>query len=105
GVCGDGKHILPGIAPATTHALGRCGYGPRLPLLAISPFAKTNAVDSTVTDLTSILRFIEDVFLDGHRVGGGSYDAISGTLTPLFDFARPPNLTPLLLDAKGQVRR
>jgi phospholipase C len=105
GVCGDGKQILPGISPSNPHALGRCGYGPRLPLLAISPFAKNNAVDSTVTDGTSILRFIEDIFLDGRRVGGGSFDAISGSLNPLFDFSRTPILTPVLLDERtGQVR-
>jgi phospholipase C len=104
GVCGDGKQILPGISPSNPHALGRCGYGPRLPLLAISPFAKNNAVDSTVTDGTSILRFIEDIFLDGRRVGGGSFDAISGSLNPLFDFSRTPILTPVLLDERtGQV--
>jgi phospholipase C len=106
GVCGEGRPILPGIAPATRHALGRCGYGPRLPLLAISPWARTNAVVSTVTDVTSILRFIEDVFLDGRRVGGGSFDALAGSLNPLFDFSTPPNRTPLLLDERsGQVRR
>jgi phospholipase C len=105
GICGDGTSILPGISPKNRHALGRCGYGPRLPLLAISPWAKRNHVDSTVTDMTSVLRFIEDVFLDGRRIGQGSFDAISGPLNHLFDFAGPPNLTPLLLDEKtGQPR-
>jgi phospholipase C len=105
GVCGDGRAILPGIAPGNRHALGRCGYGPRLPLLAISPWAKRNYVDSTVTDLASILRFIEDVFLDGRRIGGGSFDAIAGPLNHLFDFATPPTLTPVLLDERtGQPR-
>jgi phospholipase C len=80
--------------------MGRCGYGPRLPLLVISPWARTNAVDSTVTDVASILRFIEDVRLDGRRIGGGSFDAIAGPLVQLFDFARPPRLEPLLLDPR-----
>jgi phospholipase C len=80
--------------------MGRCGYGPRLPLLVISPWARTNYVDSSVTDVTSILRFIEDVFLDGRRIGGGSFDAIAGSLTPLFDFANPPRLSPLVLNAR-----
>lgn len=39
---------------------GRCGYGPRLPLLIISPFAKENFVDHSITDQSSILRFIDD---------------------------------------------
>ena len=38
----------------------RCGYGPRLPLLIISPYVKANYVDHGITDQTSVLRFIED---------------------------------------------
>jgi phospholipase C len=70
----------------------RCGYGPRLPLLVISPFAKRNYVDHTVTDQTSILRFIEDNWLGGARIGGGSYDALSGSLDGMFHFG--PSLAP-----------
>lgn len=64
----------------------RCGYGPRLPLLVISPFAKANFVDHTTTDQSSILRFIEDNWLKGQRIGGGSFDALAGSLTNMFDF-------------------
>jgi phospholipase C len=64
---------------------GRCGYGPRLPLLLISPFAKRNFVDHTVTDQTSILRFIEDNWSLG-RIGDQSFDAIAGSLAGMFDF-------------------
>lgn len=65
----------------------------------------SNDVYSTVTDLTSIARFIEDVFLDGRRIGGGSFDAIAGPLNHLFGFASAPNLTPLLLDEQTGQRR
>jgi phospholipase C len=106
GLCGDGTAMLPGISPANPHALGRCGYGPRLPMLAISPWARENYVDSTVTNIASIARFIEEVFLDNRRIGGGSFDAMSGSLDGLFDFSRPPNVAPLLLDqATGELRR
>jgi phospholipase C len=64
---------------------GRCGYGPRLPLLVISPFARTNFVDHSLTDQSSILRFIEDNWNLG-RIGGGSLDAIAGSLFNMFDF-------------------
>src|SRR3977135_916387 len=47
---------------------GRCGYGPRLPLLVVSRFAKRNYVDHTLTDQTSVLRFIEDNWLAGQRI-------------------------------------
>src|SRR5262249_11329505 len=36
---------------------GRCGYGPRLPMIVISPWAKHNSVDHTLTSQTSIIRF------------------------------------------------
>src|SRR5215469_1449475 len=65
---------------------GRCGYGPRLPLLVVSPFARANYVDHLVTDQSSITRFIEDNWNLG-RIGDGSVDAIAGTLDGLFDFS------------------
>jgi len=85
---------LPGVNAATLHAQGRCGYGPRQPFLVISPWAKKNFVDTTVTDQASVTRFIEDVFLSSQRIGGGSADSIAGSLTNMFDFSNgavPPN--------------
>jgi len=79
--CGTGGPTLGGYQL-------RCGYGPRLPLLVISPFAKVNSVDSSITDQTSILRLIEDNWRTG-RIGDGSFDAIAGSLGNLFDFGRP----------------
>ena len=73
---------------------GRCGYGPRLPMLVISPYARMNFVDHTLTDQTSILRFIEDNWSTG-RIGDHSFDERAGALTAMFDFAGPtqPTLT------------
>jgi phospholipase C len=68
--------------------LDRCGYGPRLPLLVISPFARVNAVDHSVTDQSSILRYIEDNWQLG-RIGNQSFDALAGSLNNLFDFQHP----------------
>src|SRR5207244_12498401 len=68
---------------------GRCGYGTRMPLLVVSPFARKNHVDHTLTDQTSVLRFIEDNWLDGKRIQrGGSFDTIAGPLNNMFDFDR-----------------
>jgi phospholipase C len=67
--------------------LDRCGYGPRLPLLVVSPFAKSNFVDHSVTDQTSIIRFVEDNWQTG-RIGDASMDAKAGSLDNLFDFDR-----------------
>ena len=68
-------------------AWGRCGYGTRMPLLVVSPFAKRNYVDHTLTDQSSVLRFIEDNWLSGERIQrGGSFDTIAGPLNNMFDF-------------------
>jgi phospholipase C len=79
---------------------GRCGHGPRLPLLVISPWVKKNYIDSTPTDQASITRFIEDVFLGSARLGGGSYDASAGTLMNMFNFSSnvAPNPNVVLLN-------
>ena len=91
GLCDQGAQ-QNGAAPGTPllggdgkPALGRCGYGTRLPLLVISPFARKNFVDHTLTDQTSIARFIEDNWLGGERIQpGGSFDTIAGSLENMF---------------------
>jgi phospholipase C len=83
---------------------GRCGYGPRLPLLVISPWAKSNAVDTTLTDQSSITKFVQDNW--GLPRIDGSFDAVAGSLDGLFDFGarhgrgagNPPNVAPFRLD-------
>jgi phospholipase C len=95
GQCGTGLNALPGVNVA--HAQGRCGYGPRLPLLVISPYAKHNYVDHSVTDQTSILRFIEDNWLDSERIPG-SFDALAGKLDPMFNFKAAPDTSPYILN-------
>jgi phospholipase C len=87
---------LPGISSGTTPVNGRCGYGPRTPLLVISPWARQNHVDHTLLNQASILRFIEDNWSLG-QLGGGSHDATSNSLTSMFDFTASPNTTLLLL--------
>ncbi len=87
GTCGDGSMALSGPdATVNPHAQGRCGYGPRQPLLVVSPWAKENFVDHTITDQTSITRFIEDNWLGGQRIGGGSFDALANPINQMFDF-------------------
>ena len=84
--CGTASNSLPGVSSANTHALGRCGYGMRQPLLVISPWALENFVDHTVTDQTSVMRFIEDNWLGGTRIGQGSFDSIASGLNQMFNF-------------------
>ncbi|MCM2290815.1 alkaline phosphatase family protein [Allorhizobium sp. BGMRC 0089] len=83
--CGSGTP-LPGVNGQPVE--GRCGYGTRQPLLVVSPYAKKNFVDHTLTDQTSVMRFIEDNWMGGQRLGGGSFDAISGSLDGMFDWSK-----------------
>jgi phospholipase C len=76
---------------------GKAGYGPRLPLMVISPYAKSNFVDHTLTDQSSILKFIEDNWYLG-RIGGASLDAKAGSLNNMFDFSHGPRNPKLFLD-------
>jgi phospholipase C len=93
GMCVSGAQQT-GAAPTTPllgangmPALGRCGYGTRQPLLVISPYAKTNFIDHTLTDQSSLLRFVEDNWLGGQRIqAGGSFDTIAGSIQNMFNF-------------------
>ena len=75
----------------------RCGYGPRLFLLVISPYSRENYVSHALTDQTSILRFIEDNWLGGERINELSFDRIAGSLADMFDFSAPV-MRQLILD-------
>jgi len=96
GVCGNVKD--PSAYP------DRCGYGPRQPLMVVSPYAKTNFVDNTLTDQSSILRFIEDNWSLG-SIGDQSADAHAGTLNSMFSFGKHGGRAPrVFLDpSTGEV--
>jgi phospholipase C len=96
GLCGTGQG-LGGYQD-------RCGYGPRLPLMVISPYSKVNFVDSSVTDQSSVLAFVEDNWLGGERIGDGSFDSVAGSLGNMFDFSGF-NAQPLFLSPRtGEPR-
>jgi phospholipase C len=81
GLCGN-----TAANPPLAGQNGRCGYGPRQPLLVISPWAKPNFVAHNITDQSSVIRFIEDNWRLP-RISG-SFDAIAGSLMPMFDFGQ-----------------
>lgn len=81
----------------TTMTQGQCGYGPRQPLLVISPYAKQNYIDHRATDQSSILRFIEENWGLG-TIGENSSDAKAGRLNGMFDFDDKHGAPALILD-------
>ena len=85
GLCGGSSNGL--------QAQGRCGYGPRLPFLVISPWAKTNFVDHATTDQTSAIAFIEKNWglpsvTPASGSNPGSYDQYAGSIANMFDFTQ-----------------
>lgn len=78
GACGNGSNALEGMQ-------ARCGYGPRIPMLVVSPYAKKNYVDHTLTDQSSVVRFIEDNW-ELPQIGNGSFDQFAGSIMNMFDF-------------------
>ena len=89
GVCGSGTP-LGGYQD-------RCGYSQRLPMVVISPYAKSDFVAHTTSDQSSVTRFIEDNWLGGQRIGNGSMDAIAGSLDTMFSWSHP-DFQPLILN-------
>ena len=80
----------------------RCGPSQRLPLVVVSPYAKTNYVSHTETTQTSVVKFIEDNWGLG-RLGGGSFDATAGSLTDMLNLHGQPHTSPVLLNDDGSV--
>jgi len=96
GICGVVGTTEPiGVNGLPVH--GRCGPGTRQPFMVISPYAKKNYVSHAFVTQASIPQFIEDNWLNGERVGGGSFDATTGSIVDMFNFSRA-NSTALILD-------
>jgi phospholipase C len=93
GMCGSGTPLAG--------EQGRCGYGPRLPMMVVSPWAKRNFVSHTLTSQTSIAKFIEDNWFLPRITG--SFDSVTGSLDNMFDFDHfgfgdPENDEPFILN-------
>jgi phospholipase C len=80
---------------------GRCGLGPRLPFLVISPYAKSDYVDSTVIDQSSVVKFIEYNW-GLPALGNGAADAEAGSVRSMFSFRSASNRPLFLNPATGE---
>jgi hypothetical protein len=99
--------ICTSVAAKLGDTPDRCGFGPRLPLVVISPYTRDNYVSNNLTDQASVTKFIEDNWLGGRQIPNGSYDAISGRLDApggVLDFHTRPHFRPLILNpTTGEV--
>ncbi len=87
GIC-NGPKASPGVGVNGKAVNGRCGPGTRIPFLLISPYARRNYVGHVRLTQSSVVRFIEDNWLNGERIGQGSNDAKAGSIMGMFDFKR-----------------
>ncbi len=98
----SGSCVAPGQSgsSALEGQQGRCGLGPRIPMLLVSPWARSNYIDHAVSDNSSIVRFIEGNWGLGNITGSfadlsynlsASQPALAplGPLSNLFDFSNP----------------
>ncbi len=67
----------------------------------VSPYARENYVGNSLTDTTSILKFIESNWSLG-RIGGGSFDAVAGSLNGMFNFHHPIEKPLILKPSTGE---
>jgi phospholipase C len=81
------------------------GLGPRVPMMAISPWSKGGFVCSEVFDHTSVLRFLERRFGVAEPNITAWRRAVCGDLTSAFDFAAPNARPARLPDTSGYIRR
>jgi phospholipase C len=95
GKCGEFAKSKNGI---NSH----CGYGPRLPLMVVSPYAKQNYVDGSLTDQSSITKFVEENWGLG-PVSSTSMDNVAGSLNGMFNFGGPTAPKVFLDPSTGEV--
>jgi len=95
GKCGEFAKTKNGI---NSH----CGYGPRLPLMVISPYAKQNYIDNTVTDQSSITKFVEGNW-GLSTISATSMDNVAGSLDGMFNFSGPVAPKVFLDPSTGEI--
>jgi phospholipase C len=105
---GTGNCGTPGVTPEPNGlkglpVAGRCGPGTRMPFMVISPYAKKNYVSHVLISQASIPQFIEDNWLKGERIGGGSFDATTGSINDMFDFDQKKSVKLILDPTFGTV--
>ena len=73
--------------------INNIAFGPRVPAIVISPYARLGTIDHETYDFSSMLRFAEDVF---HLRYLPEYDPSIPSIAGMFDFHQKP-AAPLIL--------
>jgi len=75
----------------------QAGFGPRVPLLIISPYAKKGYVSHTTYEFSSILKFVETRY---NLYPLTARDAAASDMFDSFDFQQTPQ-SPLILQTRA----
>ena len=100
GQCGNPTTNPPLTNTAGQPEQGRCGLGPRLPFVVISPYARTNFVSHTMTDQSSVVKFIEENW--GLPQIAGSAANQAGSIDDMFNFNQTPSPVLFLNGSTGE---
>lgn len=71
-------HVVPPVSDLLTNPVppipktARVGYGIRVPGIIISRWVKAGTIDHQIISFDAYLKFIEDLFLNSHRIGGAA---------------------------------
>jgi phospholipase C len=113
GQCGGNPQGTPETPVPLAGEQGRCGFGPRLPMLVVSPYAKRNAVDHNLSDQASMINFIEHNW-SLSAISGSADQVLSGKdasegipfdLAGMFEFEGKRNSKLFLNPTTGQRQR
>jgi phospholipase C len=84
----EGGGFYDHVSPPAESTVDNQGYGTRVPLLAIGRFAKTGTVSHTVMEHSSIVKFLEYLYLGGKTGQLGARDAVVNNIGSLLDPAQ-----------------
>jgi phospholipase C len=76
--------------------INNIAFGPRVPTIVISPYARLHTIDHNVYDFGSMLKFAEDTFRLPRL---SSYDSTATSLAKMFNFSQRP-AKPMLLKTR-----
>lgn len=83
--------------PPPKQGNGLIGYGPRVPMIVMSPYAKPHFIDHTMYSFPSFLKFVENIEAIPST---GGLDKTANDLGNSFDFTQDPQ-SPLVLSQRS----
>ncbi len=84
----EGGGFYDHVTPPPDSAVDQQGYGTRVPLLAIGPFARAGTVSHVTLEHSSVVKFLEYNFLGGVTGQLAARDAVVNNLGSLLDPAK-----------------